>query len=134
MEAIALSGVMNATEARQCVAAINAHMVGARALLLDLYERKGWAALGYANWRDCVVAEFAQSQAYLYRQLEAAQIEREISPIGEIGVIPESHLRPLGRLETEQRLEAWQHATETAPNGKVTAAHVEKIVNTIRED
>lgn len=86
---------MTADEARSCVHSINENLNNARVLLLDLYDRKGWAALGYANWRDCVEAEFQQSKSYLYRQLEAGRIEREISPIGEIGRIPEGQLRGL---------------------------------------
>lgn len=40
----------------------------------------------------------------------------------------ERQVRPLARLEPEQQKEAWQRAVETAPDGKVTAAHVYKIV------
>lgn len=36
--------------------------------------------------------------------------------------------RPLARLEPEQQAEAWQEAVETAPEGKITAMHVENIV------
>ena len=86
--------LMTADEARASVAQINSHMNSARALLLDLYERRGWAALGYQSWRECVTAEFEQSQAYLYRQLQAAEIERRISPIGEIGVVPDQSYAP----------------------------------------
>ena len=39
-----------------------------------------WQALGYASWRECVTAEFGDSKAYLYRQLTAAVIERELVP------------------------------------------------------
>ncbi len=120
---------MTAEEARQTVDAINAHLNSARALLLDLYEREGWRALGYQSWRECVTAEFEQSQRHLYRQLQAAQIEREICPRGQIGAIPEKHLRPLAALDTPgERREAWDRATSTAPDGKVTAAHVERTV------
>jgi hypothetical protein len=35
--------------------------------------------LGYKSWRHCVVAEFDQSKTNLYRQLEAAKVDREIS-------------------------------------------------------
>jgi len=119
-------------EARECVDQINANMTNIRALVLDLYEREGWSALGYANWRDCVTAEFQSSQAYLYRQLEAAQTEKVISPIGE-KEIPESQLRPLTKLRgnPEQQRTAWQKAVEIAPEGKVTAAHVSKVVKEI---
>lgn len=120
--------VMTETEARTCVAAINGHMNSARALLLDLYERRGWAALGYSSWRECAVAEFEDSQRHLYRQLEAAQIERRIDQIGQIGTIPESHLRPLTALTPMEQPIAWQEATERT-NGKPTARDVAQVVD-----
>lgn len=42
--------------------------------------------------------------------------------------INERQARPLMALEPDQQREAWQQAVSTAPNGKVTAAHVTKIV------
>lgn len=42
--------------------------------------------------------------------------------------ITESQTRPLARLEPEQQKEAWQKAVITAPDGKVTAAHVAVVV------
>jgi len=121
-------------EAREVVDKINANMNNVRYLVLDLYEREGWSALGYGSWRECVTAEFKNSQAYLYRQLEAAQAEKVISPIGE-NEIPESQLRPLTKLRDnpEQQREAWQKAVETAPDGKITAAHVSKVVREMTE-
>lgn len=121
--------VMTRDEARACADAINSRINEARALILDLYERKGWEALGYNSWRACVVAEFEQSKTHLYRQLEAARIEREISPFGEIGRIPEGQLRPLSQLDPPQKVEAWTHAVETAPNGRPTAAHVKSVID-----
>ncbi len=41
----------------------------------------------------------------------------------------ESHTKPLTRLASDQRAAAWQEAVETAPNGKVTAAHVAEVVD-----
>jgi len=66
---------MSRDEAQQCVARIAHHLEEARALLLELYEREGWRVLGYDSWRACAVAEFAQSQTALYRQLTAARVE-----------------------------------------------------------
>jgi hypothetical protein len=40
----------------------------------------------------------------------------------------ESQARPLSGLEPEQQRVAWQQAVDTAPDGKVTAAHVENVV------
>jgi hypothetical protein len=119
---------MTHREAKECVEKINANMTNIRALVLDLYEREGWAALGYKSWRECVVAEFKDQQRYLYYQLEAAQTEKNICPTGQN--IPERQLRPLTKLRDnpEAQKEAWQRAVETAPEGKVTAAHVARVV------
>jgi hypothetical protein len=115
-------------EAREAVDQINSNMNNVRYLVLDLYEREGWVALGYQSWRECVATEFKQGQSYLYYQLEAAQIEKNISTTVEKEQIPERQLRPLSKLEPDQQREAWQKAVETAPDGKVTAAHVSKVV------
>lgn len=44
----------------------------------------------------------------------------------------ESHVAPLARLEPEQQPTVWREAVTTAPNGKVTAAHVEATVKTFQ--
>jgi CHASE2 domain-containing sensor protein len=76
---------MSRDAARQCVARMTHHLEEARAVLLELYEREGWRALGYDSWRACVVAAFSQSQTALYRQLTAARVERTISHNGKNG-------------------------------------------------
>lgn len=90
--------------------------------------------MGYASWRECVKAEFKLQERYLYRQLEAAQAETNICPLGQ-KQIPETHLRPLTKLrnDPEKQKEAWQQAVATAPDGKVTAAHVYKVVKGMTE-
>ena len=45
--------------------------------------------------------------------------------------ITEYQIRPLSKLEPAQQREAWQKAVDTAPDGKVTAAHVSKVVKEI---
>lgn len=125
--------VMNADEARLCVTQINSHMNGARVLLLKLYEGRGWAALGYASWRECVVNEFDASKTHLYRELEAAKIESRISPMGEIGALPERQLRPLAALTPMEQPIAWQEANERS-DGKPTARVVEQVVREMRGD
>jgi hypothetical protein len=124
-------------EARECVDKIKSNMNNVRELVLVLYEREGWTALGYKNWRECVTAEFRQSENYLYRQLEVAQVEKNILPMGKTAdQIPERQLRPLVSLRDNPaaQREAWKKAVETAPEGKVTAAHVSKVVNELTGD
>lgn len=124
--------VMTADEARACVTRINAHMNSARLELLCLYEGRGWQALGYASWRECVVNEFGQSKSRLYQELEAAQIEQRISTNGGIGTIPERQLRPLAQLTPMEQPIAWQEANERA-EGKPTARIVEEVVREMRD-
>jgi hypothetical protein len=127
----AIVPLMNETEARECVNAINGHMNSARALLLDLYERRGWVALGYQSWRECVMAEFEGSQRTLYYALQAAQIERNIQPVlQDIAKmpIPETQLRPLAALTPMEQPVAWEEANERA-SGKPTARVVEQVVS-----
>ena len=119
---------MTDKEARECVVKINTNMTNIRSLVLELYEREGWSAMGYASWRECVTAEFKQGQRHLYEQLEAAQTEKNICAVAQN--IPERQLRPLTKLRNnpEKQKEAWQRAVDTAPDGKVTAAHVASVV------
>ena len=45
--------------------------------------------------------------------------------------IGEKHIRPLTSLPAEAQPIVWQRAVETAPNGKVTAKHVEEAAETM---
>jgi hypothetical protein len=97
------------------------------------HERKGWQSLGYDSWRACVTGEFQEKQAYLYYQLAAAKTERNVSTLVEKDQpIPETHLRPLAKLPPDQQREAYQKAVETAPEGKVTARHIEETVKEMK--
>lgn len=123
---------MTETEARSCVGRIKTHLSDAKQEILSLYERDGWQALGYSTWIECVQVEFKDYSApHIYRLRDAAQVERNLtdSPFGE-NAISEGQLRPIAQanLQPEQQRDVWQIATESAPNGKVTADHVATIV------
>lgn len=47
-----------------------------------------------------------------------------------MGTLPtsERQTRPLANLEPEMQREVWQEAVQTAPAGRVTAAHVQEVV------
>lgn len=119
---------MSADEARMRVDAIRGAVISIRQHLYELWSRQGWKSLGYESWHACVQAEFNQSESYLYRQLEAAKVEREILPEEEQGRMPESQLRPFLQLPSGQRTEVFKEAKETAPEGKLTAKHIEQVV------
>lgn len=123
---------MTETEANDCLRKIKLHLTDARNEILALYEREGWRALGYTDWIECVQSEFKDySQARIYQLKEAAEVQRNISNSTVVeNAIPERYLRPISqaKLQPEQQREVWRVANETAPNGKVTAAHIEDTV------
>lgn len=59
--------------------------------------------------------------------IDAAGVVENLAT-GTIVPVNEAQARPLTKLEPDQQREAWAEAVESAPNGKVTAAHVEKAV------
>lgn len=120
--------LMTEAEARQLVNDIKADIAAVGHKLLELYEREGWRALGYANWRECVMTEFEFQKSHVYRLLDFARLERNLSPIGEKYPLPanEAQARPLAKLSAEQQRQVWTVAVETAPAGHITAAHVER--------
>ena len=141
MEAAITTRPMVFKEARECADRINANLSNIRQLVVELHDRDGWDALGYKDWTECVNREFKQGGNYIFKQFAAAQIEKNINDsvknhctTVQLGTIPERQLRPLSRLEPAQQREAWQQAVATAPDGKVTAAHVSKIVREMQPE
>lgn len=65
----------------------------------------------------------------LMRSSEVIDTLKETPTI--VGVLPqnEAQVRPLITLPTEDRIAVWQEAVETAPNGKVTGAHVQQVAD-----
>lgn len=128
-EAANIFPLMTIGEARQYVDEIKRQLESMRMLVYDLWRREGWRVLGYANWTECVENEFPSSSRHIWHELSAAKIETNLLNPGSVGSIPERQLRPLTSLEPEQQREAWSRVVETAPNGKITAAHVQSVVD-----
>lgn len=122
--------VMTVDEARQATDAIKSGLVELRQLFLDVYERDGWKALGYSNFIEYAETEFDYGKSRAYQLIDAATVERNLrnSTVVENHQIPERHLRPLVSLPPDVQPIAYNEAVTTAPNGKVTAAHVETVV------
>jgi hypothetical protein len=49
-----------------------------RARVLEFYVRRGWSALGYKTWTDCVEKEFGHARSRTYELLDEAKIADEI--------------------------------------------------------
>jgi hypothetical protein len=127
---VAVEGMTRA-DALKHVEAIKHSADDRRRHILALYEGRGWEALGYDNWRTCVQKEFGKSHQHLYRELAVVPVELEVSPIGEIGTIRESLLRPLLQLDEGRRKDCWDSAKALADDAreKLTAKHVQRAVN-----
>lgn len=119
---------------------IRENMTSARDLLVELYEGRGWEAMGYKSWRECVAAEFGQHERTLYKQLEAARVARELDAsqdglsVGEFGNksaysdvsasrVPDSQLVALAKAPEGTRAQVFDVAAKAA-DGKPT----EKVV------
>jgi len=129
---------LDADTARHYVERIHEHLVRAdyhvnqaRKLILDFKERAGWKVLGYKSWRECVTTEFDKSSSTVYRQLDAALVELELSPNGGIGEINERVLRPLTKrnFNAEARQAIWAISQEiVGEGGKITSGVTEAVV------
>ena len=73
------------------------------------------------------------SRFYAHRLIEAAEVTTNLLPIGNKLPISEYQARPLTSLSPEAQREVWERAVETAPDGKITAAHVQSVVNETKD-
>ena len=97
--------VMDADEARRYVDRINERMENMRQLITELHERRGWAALGYPSWEECVKAEFQRARSTVFAQLQAATIERELNSLDvETSGVSTSNLRELATLPVAEQV------------------------------
>lgn len=71
------------------------------------------------------------SRQQAYRLVDAAAVVERLSPMGDMLPTNERQVRPLTQIAPEQQPEVWQRIVETAPNGKVTAAHVEQVTQSL---
>lgn len=84
--------------------------------------------LAHSTFDDYCRDRWSISRIHAHRLIESAAVVGNLLPIGNTVPATESQARPLTALQPEQQREAWQQAVDTAPNGKVTAAHVESVV------
>lgn len=99
-------------------------------------RKKGYKVLGYDNLIDCIRSEcpaFADNAPNtIYKLAMAGEVLEHLSESVQFAHSPisESQLRPIVRakLQPAQQVEVWKRAVESAPEGKVTGAHVSAIV------
>jgi hypothetical protein len=76
---------------------------------------------------------FTDRHARRFMESAAIVANLKAGPTGPVLPERERQARPLASLAPEQQPVAWQRAVEAAPNGKVTAAHVQSVVNEFRQ-
>jgi len=88
--------------------------------------------LGYDTFEAYCKGRWNFQRTYAYHLIASVEVIDDLSSKDDIQK-PSNQLqtRPLEKLSAEQRCEAWQRAVETAPEGKVTAAHVASVVKEV---
>lgn len=90
----------------------------------------------YSTFEEYCQERWDLRKSRTYQLMDAAEVVENLksSTIVDFssGTIPlpvnEAQARPLAKLEVEMQRQAWQRAVETAPQGKITARHVETVV------
>jgi len=103
--------------------------------LMEIRDRGYYRdVLGFDTFEAYCKSKWDFQRTYAYHLIAAVQVVDDLSSLDDTSK-PTNQLqtRPLEKLTTEKRCEAWQRAVETAPEGKVTAAHVYKIVKGMTE-
>jgi hypothetical protein len=82
----------------------------------------------YKTFEAYCKERWGMSRAFAHRTIEASGVCANLLPIGNVPQ-SESVARPLASLPPETQKEVWKEAVETAPEGKVTAKHVEAVAS-----
>jgi hypothetical protein len=99
--------------------------------LMEIRDKRLYKdVLGFETFEAYCKARWDFSRQRAYQLIESVTVKNNLSTGVDIQ-LTEYQIRPLARLEPEQQREAWAKAVETAPDGKITAAHVSKVVNQI---
>ena len=124
----------NEKEAREITDRIKNKITEAGVLILDMYEREGWRALGYESWKDYTTTEFNIGQSRAYQLLNHGKVVKNIidSTIVESTPTNEGQTRPLAKLTPEQQPVAWQAAQKETgkaqPPGKAVKEAVDEVI------
>lgn len=112
-EAVIKRGLQTFVEVGNALAAIrDGRLYRGTHSTFDAYCQERWSIkLNYAN-----------------KLISAAEVVENLGTIVPILPATETQARPLTRLAPEQQREVWPEVVETAPDGKVTASHVEQVV------
>ncbi|MEP0885926.1 hypothetical protein NDI49_30815 [Trichocoleus sp. ST-U3] len=99
----------------------------------EIRQKRLYQLEGYNSFENYLKDKWRKSKSHANDLIKTAKIiSEDLLPISSEKVpLPttETQVRPLMSLEPEQRQELWRKVCETAPNGKITKNHVEKVKN-----
>lgn len=85
------------------------------------------------TFEDYCRDKWNMSKAFAFRQIAAAKVAQNLSPIGDTIPKTESQARPLTKLPPEKQPEAWEKAVEKAGGEQPTAKQVQDAVVEVLE-
>jgi hypothetical protein len=85
------------------------------------------------TFEDYCRDRWGMARNYANKIIAAAEVMQNLGTTVPIAPSGERQTRPLTKLEPDDQPKVWQAAVETAPEGKVTAAHVERTVEAFQE-
>ena len=89
--------------------------------------------LGFETFEEYCKVKWGMGRNYVNKTISSSDVIKNLGTIVPITPKTESQARPLTRLEPQQQIEAWKKVVETAPDGKITAALVTKVVKQIEK-
>lgn len=101
--------------------------------LLDIRDSRLYR-LDYGTFEEYCQRRWDLKQAQAYRLMDAAKVTENLKvlPMGELPTV-ERQARELAPLAPDEQRLVWDVVQQTAPLGKVTAAHVKSVVNVLKE-
>jgi 16S rRNA G966 N2-methylase RsmD len=102
------------------------------AALLSIRDKRLYRA-SYATFEDYCQERWQLKRQRAYELMDAAKVTMNLSEISDISPKRESHVAPLASLEPDAQRIVWEVVQQTAPGGKVTAAHVQSVATVFKE-
>ena len=82
----------------------------------------------FSTFEDYCTNRWEMSRRWAYQLIEAATVYENVRHGAQILPANERQVRPLTALPSQEQPRAWAQAVSTAPNGKLTAFHVARVV------
>lgn len=95
--------------------------------LLEIRDKRLYKST-HKTFEDYCNQRWDMTRVNVYRIIHATEFAGNLLPTGLQNPKNERQVRPVLTLPKEEQVDAWEQAVRTAPEGKVTAKHVENVV------